>query len=647
MALLELKDIRKSYYLGKEEFKVLKGISLEFNHGEFVSLLGESGGGKSTLMNIIGGLDSNYQGDVLLNGSSLKHDTDKQLDEYRRKTIGFIFQNFNLIGHMTILDNVRVALEMSDLSRSEQNKRSEDLLKRVGLGEHIHKHPNQLSGGQKQRVAIARALASDPDIIIADEPTGALDAQNTDEILKLLDEIASEGKLVLTVTHSDKVAAYGTRVVHMASGQIDSDKKLRDAYKTEPSSGMKLHPLSIVDTFKMAFQQMTYNLKRNLLIIFGGAIGIFSVIFMLGLGNGIKGYINHQIYDQINPNSVQVTKGKGDSSTDASAILKSNVTNSDINKIRDVKNVKSVEKGSMALSPQLTYNGKATQGQILQTYNSTMLEKSIKQGDKPSKLNTILLPKSVAQKIKSDYKSLVGKQIDLSFATTGKNGQPTQMSRKVTVSGISDSASPVIAVSYNTLKSIYSSNNQTLKTNFVTANIKGGVAEVNPTQDSIKALKDSNGKKDFQITGAGSIVSTLNTYISLAVNVLAAIAGISLLVSAIMIIVVLYISVAERTKEIGILRALGVTKGNVRGLFFSESLLLGLFSSVSATIVAYLIEWGINSAASGAINYSIIQITPGNAIFGIVVAIVINLLAALLPSGRAAKLDPIESLSAE
>ncbi|MHA8110593.1 ABC transporter ATP-binding protein/permease [Lactobacillaceae bacterium Melli_B4] len=647
MALLELKDIRKSYYLGKEEFKVLKGISLEFNHGEFVSLLGESGGGKSTLMNIIGGLDSNYQGDVYLNGNSLKHDTDKQLDEYRRKTIGFIFQNFNLIGHMTILENVKISLEMSNLSHSEQVSRATKLLERVGLGEHIHKHPNQLSGGQKQRVAIARALASDPDIIIADEPTGALDAQNTDEILKLLDKIASEGKLVLTVTHSDKVAAYGTRIVHMANGKIDSDEKLRDAYTTEPSTGMDLHPLHLWDTFKMAFQQMSYNIKRNLLIIFGGAIGIFSVIFMLGLGNGIKGYINHQIYSQINPNSVQVLKGSGDSATDISAITKSDINNKDIDKLENVKDVKSVEKGAMAITPQITYGNKSSQGQVLQTYNSTMLDKNIKKGDKPSKLNTVLLPKSLAKKINKDPNSLVGKKVKLSFAVTDSKGQPVPMTKEVKVSGISDGISSAVSVSYDTLKGIYKDNNQKIKTNFVTANIKGGVAAVNPTQDRIKALKDSNGKKEFQITGAGSIVTTLNTYINLAVNVLAAIAGISLLVSAIMIIVVLYISVAERTKEIGILRALGVTKGNIRGLFFGEALLLGLFSSLSAVIFAYLVQWGINSVAGGAIDYSIIQITLGNAVFGIVIAIIINLLAAMLPAGRAAKLDPIESLSAE
>ncbi|MHA8138505.1 ABC transporter ATP-binding protein/permease [Lactobacillaceae bacterium Scapto_B20] len=647
MALLELKDIHKSYYLGKEEFKVLKGINLQFNHGEFVSLLGESGGGKSTLMNIIGGLDSNYQGDVYLNGNSLKHDTDKQLDEYRRKTIGFIFQNFNLIGHMTILENVKISLEMSNLSHSEQVSRATKLLERVGLGDHIHKHPNQLSGGQKQRVAIARALASDPDIIIADEPTGALDAQNTDEILKLLDEIASEGKLVLTVTHSDKVAAYGTRIVHMASGKIDSDEKLRDAYTTEPSTGMDLHPLHLFDTFKMAFQQMSYNIKRNLLIIFGGAIGIFSVIFMLGLGNGIRGYINHQIYSQINPNSVQVLKGSGNSATDVSSITKSNVTDKDIDKLENVKDVKSVEKGAMAITPQITYGSKSTQGQVLQTYNSTMLDKNIKKGDKPTKLNTVLLPKSVAQKINKHPNSLIGKQVKLSFAVADSKGQPVPMTKEVKVSGISDGISSAVSVSYDTLKEIYKDNNQKIKTNFVTANIKGGVAAVNPTQDRIKALKDSNGKKEFQITGAGSIVTTLNTYINLAVNVLAAIAGISLLVSAIMIIVVLYISVAERTKEIGILRALGVTKGNIRGLFFGEALLLGLFSSISAVIFAYLVEWGINSVAGGAIDYSIIQVTFGNAVFGIVIAVIINLLAAMLPAGRAAKLDPIESLSAE
>lgn len=230
MSYLELQDIHKSYYLGKEEFPVLKGIDLKFELGEFVSILGESGGGKSTLMNIIGGLDRKFDGSVIVNGQKLNHSDEKALDSYRRDTIGYIYQAYNLINHLSILDNVLIPLDMTTLSKSEREQKATELLDRVGLLEQIHKFPNQLSGGQKQRVAIARALASDPKVIIADEPTGALDAENTQEVLQILNEIAEEGRLVIAVTHSQTVADSGTRIVHMVDGKIDGDTHLRDAY---------------------------------------------------------------------------------------------------------------------------------------------------------------------------------------------------------------------------------------------------------------------------------------------------------------------------------------------------------------------------------------------------------------------------------
>lgn len=200
MSLLELKDVKKSFMLNKQEFPVLKGINLKLDRGEFVSILGESGGGKTTLLNTIGGLDSQFQGDILVNGKSLKKGSDKALDNYRSHTVGFVFQSFHLISHLTILENVMVPLEMSDLNKGQRIDRAKSLLAKVGLSEHLDKHPSQLSGGQKQRVAIARALANDPEIIIADEPTGALDSENTEEALKILDDIAKEGKLVIAVT---------------------------------------------------------------------------------------------------------------------------------------------------------------------------------------------------------------------------------------------------------------------------------------------------------------------------------------------------------------------------------------------------------------------------------------------------------------
>ncbi len=201
MAVLELKNIRKSYFLGKEEFPVLKGIDLEFERGDFVSLLGESGGGKSTLMNIIGGLDRKYEGDVIVDGLAQKTKKEKDMDAYRRATIGFIFQSFNLVSYLSVLDNILISLKMTSLSDKERHERAIELTKQVGLYEHRKKNPSQLSGGQKQRVAIARALASDPEIILADEPTGALDSQNTKEVLALLRQIAQSGKTEIGRAH--------------------------------------------------------------------------------------------------------------------------------------------------------------------------------------------------------------------------------------------------------------------------------------------------------------------------------------------------------------------------------------------------------------------------------------------------------------
>ena len=646
MSYLELRDIKKSYYLGNEEFKVLKGINLDFDRGEFVSILGESGGGKSTLMNIIGGLDSNYTGDVLLKGESLRHDTSKQLDAYRRQTIGFIFQNFNLISHLTVLQNVMVSLEMTTLSHKEQEDRAKELLAKVGLTDHIKKFPNQLSGGQKQRVAIARALASDPEIIIADEPTGALDSENTKEILQLLDEIAAEGKLVITVTHSQTVADYGTRIVRLADGQISEDTKLKEPYPAANDNELTTHTLRFGATLKMALDNMRYNLKRNLLIIIGAAIGIFSVILMQGLGNGVQGYINHEIYSQINPNAVQVAKNVSSDEMENDP-SKADLGSKDQKRFEKIKDVKDVQNGFFAQGgSRLTRGKQAATLQIMQTYNDTIKKNSIKKGSAP-KDGQILLTKENAQKFnKKNPNAMVGKKVVYTQTVLNAKKQPVQLKKTFTVSGIATANSGSTSITYNSLKQMYDAKKVSFAPNFMTVVIKGDATNVKPVQNQIKDFKDGK-KAAYTITGAGGMLDTLNTYISLAVDVLAAIAGISLLVSAIMIVVVLYISVSERTKEIGILRALGASKGSIRNLFFSEAFFIGLFAAILAVILALLVQTGANSLAQSGIHYSIMQISGGNIIFGVVVSIVISLLAALAPSGRAARLDPIESLSYE
>lgn len=427
MAFLELKDIKKAYYLDGKAFPVLKGISLNFNLGEFVSILGESGGGKSTLMNIIGGLDREFEGQVIVNGQKLDHKNEKALDQYRRAIVGYIYQSYNLISHLTVLENVLIALDMTTLSKEERRKRALDLLEKVGLSDQAKKYPKHLSGGQKQRVAIARALAKDPQIIIADEPTGALDPANTKEVLALLDEIAKDGKLVIAVTHSQAVADHGTRIVHLADGKIDGDEELKSAYPLpdEPHE-IKSQLLPASASYRDAFKHVMYNFWRNSLIMLGTAIGIFAVLLFSGLGNGINGYINNQISSMVSPKAIQVFKnptGKKISMDEVQSQLgetmmknpqSMTISKKQVNKLKNIKGVESVKTGTTVGTFKINYNNQNYNASSLMTDFGVTPSKSIKYGHKPNR-GEIMLSKSEAIALTNakDYKKLVGDQLYL------------------------------------------------------------------------------------------------------------------------------------------------------------------------------------------------------------------------------------------
>lgn len=229
MTFLEVKALNKYYPIGdKQKFHALKDIQLSFDKGELISIIGESGSGKSTLMNVLGGLDSDFSGEILVDGENIGDYKEKEMVQFHKDRIGFVFQSFNLISHLSVLDNVMLAMTLSNVDKKTRVTRATETLTQLGLENHLHKKPNQLSGGQKQRVAIARALVNDPDIIIADEPTGALDSETSEQVLAIIKDIAASGKLVILVTHSEKVAAQSSRVITIADGKIISDKKNED-----------------------------------------------------------------------------------------------------------------------------------------------------------------------------------------------------------------------------------------------------------------------------------------------------------------------------------------------------------------------------------------------------------------------------------
>ncbi|MEE0187148.1 MAG: ABC transporter [Clostridiales bacterium Nov_37_41] len=291
--MLQLKNIVKTYVTGDLEQKALKGVSISFRENEFVSILGQSGSGKTTMLNIIGGLDRYTSGDLIINGVSTKKYKDADWDFYRNNSIGFVFQSYNLIPHQTVLANVEMALTLAGVSKRERRQRAVSVLKKVGLGDHIHKKPNQMSGGQMQRVAIARALINNPDILLADEPTGALDSETSVQIMELLKEIAKD-KLVIMVTHNPELAQqYSTRIVKLLDGRIvdDSNPCTESETPVEPQKRKKIS-MSFFTALSLSFNNLRTKKGRTLLTSFAGSIGIIGIALILALSTGMNTYIS-------------------------------------------------------------------------------------------------------------------------------------------------------------------------------------------------------------------------------------------------------------------------------------------------------------------------------------------------------------------
>ena len=342
--MLELNDIKKDYVSGSTTVSALKGINLRFRDCEFVSILGQSGCGKTTMLNIIGGLDKYTSGDLKINGVSTKNYKDRDWDFYRNNSIGFVFQSYNLIPHQTVLSNVELALTLSGVSKAERKKRAIEALEKVGLGEQIHKKPNQMSGGQMQRVAIARALVNNPDILLADEPTGALDTETSIQIMELLKEI-SKDRLIIMVTHNPELAKnYSTRIVRLLDGVItddsdpysledmEADIKAKEAAKVKASekknkkSGKKQKTsMSFFTALSLSFNNLMTKKTRTILTAFAGSIGIIGIAMILSISNGIQLYIDRVQRDTLSSYPITLQA----ESIDISSMVTSMTGNSD------------------------------------------------------------------------------------------------------------------------------------------------------------------------------------------------------------------------------------------------------------------------------------------------------------------------------
>ncbi|HHW47479.1 MAG TPA: ATP-binding cassette domain-containing protein [Clostridiaceae bacterium] len=648
MALIEVKDLSKEYKISEHTSQqVLKGVDLAMDRGEFIAVIGESGSGKSTLLNIIGGLDSDYKGSVRIRGRDLKDFTEKELDDYRKLNIGFVFQSFNLIPTYTVFENILVPADMTTMPEKIKKEKAYKLISRLGLAGLEDKMPSSLSGGEKQRVAIARALMNDPDIILADEPTGALDKKNAENIITLLKSIAAEGKLVVVVTHSPKVANQCNRIVRIEYGTISHDSGISVKSYTEDkkeTGGITSRSLGILRSFSTAYKNIRKNKLRNILVSLGTGIGIFSVVALMFLSKGIGNYITNQMYSQTNPLLIEITKQGVSDIANRRYTSFANLEpfdDGDLKQLSEIAGVVSVEKGSIIIgSTTLSVENRKENIAVLSTLNSSFSQ-DIKTGSLPGK-GEILISESVADAICVDYTELIGKKAALTIRND--DTQEVINEKAFTISGIVENDGSAAS----RLKTVHVNFEDIAGTNGGKDTLPVNILHLTASsQDNVDFIKSEVTRLGFNINSRDSAIKRIISFIDTVSAGLTGVAAVSLVVSGIMILVILFISVVERTKEIGTLRAIGARAADIRRIFLSEGTLLGIGSGITGILIAVIVSGATNRILYRITGTKLIAINLPNIFTGILISVGISTLASLIPAAKASRLDPVESLRHE
>lgn len=773
--MLEIKHIKKSYKTGDFVQKALNDVSIQFRQNEFVAILGPSGSGKTTLLNVLGGLDHYDSGDLIINGKSTKNFKAADWDAYRNNSVGFIFQSYNLIGHISIQDNVEMALTLSNVKKKERRKRAREALKSVGLLEHAHKRPNQLSGGQMQRVAIARSLVNNPDIILADEPTGALDSNTSKQIMDLIQKIASD-KLVIMVTHNQDLAyQYATRVIEVKDGKVVSDSNpLTKEEQEEEQYKLKKTKMSFMEALYLSFNNIMTKKGRTLITAFASSIGIIGIALILSLSNGFdlqidkfeRGIlsampimISKQSMDLDEESLVQLTGEEQEKYPDKQTVIpKDNALESLVhqNKINDdyidyIENIPSdlvygVSYTKMtALNVLTEHDGKVSVADT-QDISFSALPKSLDEntpnaameayydilaGTLPQKKEDIVLIVDASNRVNTEilqllgfdtmdeipFDEIIGKTIKVAlnddfyvkmgdyFVRNPDLQSVYDNSITLTVSGIlrmkedfpSYVASASLCYTDELLDEVIAANNeseivkaqQASDVNVLTGmpfsdstdnTVSSSSTGMTMTKDTVLGYLGADQTpymiylfpKDFErkdellkyldaynddkedddkviYMDQAELISSMSSSIMSAVTiVLIAFSSISLIVSSIMIGIITYISVLERTKEIGILRALGARKKDISRVFNAETFIIGITSGLIGIGIALILTIPANQIIYNLTELENVAIlNPLHALILILVSMTLTMIGGFIPARIAAKKDPVEALRTE
>lgn len=773
--MLELKNIVKKYNTGGSEVEVLKSVNIHFRENEFVSILGASGSGKTTLLNIIGGLDKYTSGDMALMGRSTKEFKDRDWDSYRNGTIGFVFQSYNLISHLSVIENVKLALSISGHSNAENDEKAKKVLEDVGLAEHLYKKPNQLSGGQMQRVAIARALVTDPKIILADEPTGALDSKTSVQIMELIKEI-SKTKLVIMVTHNPELAKeYSDRIVRVKDGEIQEDTNPYVAKEvTDDGFVLKKTAMVFSSAIKSSFKNLLTKKFRTLMTVVASSIGIISIGLVLAISSGMDKYIQTMQNENLSSMPIMISANQinfGLSVDDDNSEKDSNgselVPKSRRDVHRNLYSVDSLGNGETFISYiqnnakdyysaidfaegyKLQALTKNTKGEVVAvkqeqtSFNDSIfgvlpedknlimnqyeVVKSSKDNFEYPSDNEVVLFTSKNNEIdkatikalgfdenaKVKYEDVIGKE----FSVVENNNYYRKIADRFVPRDVDakmyDSGTKVKVVAILKAKDSFTRPQMTIgytralqkamiekeeKSDIVVAQQKDKTRNIitNQKMDSDTAEQilatlgaktapstiniypksfndrdkiaevindfnkkvadkygpDSSDYHKYSITYA-DLAKQMTTIMSQMINtislILSAFAGISLIVSSIMIGILTYVSVVERTKEIGILRAIGARKKDITRIFIAEAGLIGFISGAVGVGVTMLLSVPISGSIAKALKVEAFtaSLNAQSSIGLILLSLILTLIASIIPSRIAAKKDPVEALRTE
>ncbi|MDO8838352.1 MAG: MacB family efflux pump subunit [Parvibaculum sp.] len=640
--LVALRDVTRVYRTGDTEVRALDGVSLTIRAGEFVAIMGQSGSGKSTLMNIIGCLDRPSAGHYLVNGADVATLSGDELAALRRDTFGFVFQRYNLLATMTATENVELPAVYAGKSRQVRAAGAQRLISRLGLADRGNHRPNELSGGQQQRVSIARALMNDAQVILADEPTGALDSQSGAEVLALLAELNADGHTVILITHDPTVAAHANRLIRLADGKVveDSVTTPDETRRGGADRGAPARPLifgaDVGEAVKMAFRSLRMNLFRTALTLLGVVIGVGAVVVMLAIGDGSKANVMSQI--QAMGTNLLIVRAGGPGVRTAEVTT---LNIEDVHAILELPNVvTAVPERSTGVT--MRFGNRDHRTQIQGTWPQFPLVNDwdvaeggfFNQADVNGYAPVIVLGQTVAETMFPDGESAVGQYVlvqSVPFEVVG-----TMQAKGAAMFGRDQDDVALVPMTTGTMRLFGRHHLSSISVKVTDA------AYIDETQAAIEALLMArHGTEDFRVRNTASLLEMADaTYTTLTI-LLGSVAAISLLVGGIGVMNIMLVSVTERTREIGIRMATGARKRDILLQFNTEALVVCGIGGASGILLglglAGIAQWaGMNVAFSA-----------GPPILAFSCAFLTGLLFGYLPARKAANLDPVAALATE